>query len=84
MSNPVEVYVAVKEEAMRKSWAELIKAVHYSIEYGVNCNDLSSHELAENIESALDKFAKENGLSVHDWETEYEQQYGNHEEENTD
>lgn len=75
MSNPIEVYVAVKEEAIRKSWADLIKAVHYSIEYGVNCNDLSSHELAENIEVALDKFAKENALPIHDWETEYEEQY---------
>ena len=57
------------------SWYELIKAVHYSIEYGVNCNDLSSHELADNIEFALDKFAKENGLPVHDWDTDYEEQY---------
>lgn len=76
MSNPVEVYVAVKEEAIRKSWAELVKAVHYNIEYGINCNDLSSHELAENIEFALDKFARENGLPEHDWDTGYEEKYG--------
>ncbi len=58
-----------------EGWKELCKAVHYSIEYGVNCNDLSSHELAENITFALDKFAKDNHLPVHDWDTDYETLY---------
>lgn len=58
-------------------WEELVKMVHYSIEYGVNCNDLSSHELAENITFALDRFAKKNGLPAHDWDADYEEKYGN-------
>lgn len=55
-----------------KSWKELLKTVHYSIEYGVNCNDLTLGELAENIEFAINKFAKENGLPEHDFDQEYE------------
>ena len=56
-------------------WEELCKMVHYSIEYGVNCNDLSSHELAENITFALDRFAKKNGLPEHPWDDYYEDLY---------
>lgn len=59
-----------------EDWEELVKMVHYSIEYGVNCNDLSSHELAENITFALDRFAKKNGLPEHDWDADYEETYG--------
>ena len=67
-----------------EDWEELVKMVHYSIEYGVNCNDLSSHELAENITFALDQFAEKNGLPVHDWDADYEEKYGNSGEENPD
>lgn len=67
-----------------EDWEELCKMVHYSIEYGVNCNDLSSHELAENITFALDRFAKKNGLPEHDWDAGYEEKYGNSGEENPD
>lgn len=70
--------VPADERAESMGWYDLIKDVHYAIEYGVNCNDLSSHELAENIEFALDRFAKKNSLPVHDWETEYEEQFGEH------
>ena len=65
-------------------WEELCKMVHYSIEYGVNCNDLSSHELAENITFALDRFAKKNGLPEHDWDADYEETYGDAENSSED
>ena len=65
-------------------WEELCKMVHYSIEYGVNCNDLSSHELAENITFALDRFAKKNGLPEHDWDADYEEKYGDAENSSED
>lgn len=73
--------VPADERAESMGWYDLIKDVHYAIEYGVNCNDLSSHELAENIEVALDRFAKQNNLPVHDWETEYELQFGGQSED---
>ena len=64
-----------------EDWEELCKMVHYSIEYGVNCNDLSNHELAENITFALDRFARRNGLPEHDWDADYEETYGDSQSE---
>lgn len=66
------------------SWYELIKTVHHAFEYGLHCNDMTFGEIEEDISSALDKFAKENNLPVHDWNTEYEDQYGKSGEENPD
>lgn len=65
-------------------WYELVKRLHYVIAYFIHANDLSTSEAEEEICFALDKFAKENGLPVHDWDTEYEDQYGNSGEENPD
>lgn len=58
------------------SWYELIKTVHHAFEYGFHCNDMTFDEMEDDISFALDKFAKENGLPVHDWETGYEEQFG--------
>lgn len=57
-------------------WDELVKTVHHAFEYGLHSNDMTFGEVEEDIAFALDKFAKENGLQVHDWDTYYEDQYG--------
>ena len=57
-------------------WEELVKTVHHAFEYGFHCNDMTHGEVEDDISFALDKFAKENGLPVHDWDTDYEEQYG--------
>lgn len=49
-------------------WQEAINKVKRAIEYGVNCNDLTLGELAEEIEFAFDDIARKNGLPEIDWE----------------
>ena len=63
---------------MIEGWNELIKTVHHAFAYGLHCNDMTYEEVEEDIAFALDRFAKKNGLQVHDWETDYEDQYGEH------
>jgi len=62
-------------------WKELCKKLHYVIAYFIHANDLSTSEAEEEICFAMDKFAKENHLPLHDWETEYETLYAEKEEE---
>lgn len=62
------------------AWNELLKKVHYVIAYFIHANDLSDSEAEEDIEFALDQFAKKHGLPEHDWDAEYEEQYGNHDD----
>ena len=59
-----------------EDWEELVKTVHHAFEYGLHCNDMTFGEIESDISFALVKFAKENNLPVHDWDTEYEEQYG--------
>ena len=63
-------------ESSVEDWEELCKMVHHAFEYGLHCNDMTFGEIESDISFALDKFAKENNLPVHDWDTEYEEQYG--------
>lgn len=58
------------------AWEELVKTVHHAFEYGLHCNDMTFGEIEDDISFALDRFAKENDLPVHDWDTDYEEQYG--------
>ena len=51
-----------------KGFEELCKTVHHAFEYGFQCNDISF---------ALNKFARENNLPEHDFDADYEEQYGN-------
>ena len=69
---------------LTRHWSELIKKVHYVIAYFIHANDLSDSEAEEDIEAALDQFAKKCGLPEHDWNAEYEELYGNSREENPD
>lgn len=62
------------------AWEELVKTVHHAFEYGLHCNDMTFGEIEEDISFALDKFAKENGLPVHDWDTDYEDLYAEKDE----
>lgn len=64
-----------------KGWDELIKTVHHAFEYGLHSSDMALSEVEEDISVALDRFATDNGLPVHDWDVEYEEQYGNEETE---
>ena len=57
-------------------WQELCKRLHYVIAYFIHANDLSTSEAEEEICFAMDEFAKKNGLPEHDWDTDYEEQYG--------
>lgn len=57
-------------------WEELVKTVHHAFEYGLHCNDMTFGEIESDISGAVDKFAKKNGLPEHDWDTDYEEQYG--------
>lgn len=61
---------------LTQHWNELVKKVHYVIAYFIHANDLSDSEAEEDIEFALDQFAMKCGLQKHDWETDYEDQYG--------
>lgn len=58
------------------AWYELVKQVHHAFAYGLECNDMTHGEVEEAIAFALDQFAGKNGLPVHDWNIEYEEQYG--------
>lgn len=57
-------------------WKELCKQVHHAFAYGLECNDMTHGEVEEDIAFAMDQFAKKCGLPVHDWDTGYEEQYG--------
>lgn len=59
-----------------EDWEELVKTVHHAFEYGLHCNDMTFGEIEDDISFALDKFAKKNGLPVHDWNSDYEEKYG--------
>lgn len=69
-NNPVVKLTCVED------WEELCKTVHHAFEYGLHCNDMTFGEIESDISFALDKFAKENNLPVHDWDDDYEEQYG--------
>lgn len=69
-NNPVAKLTCVED------WEKLCERIHYVIAYFIHANDLSTSEAEEEICFALDKFAKKNGLPEHDWDTEYEEQYG--------
>lgn len=56
-------------------WKELCKMVHHAFAYGLECNDMTHGEVEEEIAFALDKFAKENHLPLHDWDADYESLY---------
>lgn len=51
-------------------WNELIKTVKHAWQYGIHCNDMTLGEIEEDISSALDRFAKANGLPEVNWEEE--------------
>ena len=51
-------------------WNELIKTVKHAWQYGIHCNDMTLGEIEEDISSALDRFAKANGLPEINWEEE--------------
>lgn len=70
----------IDENAEKMGWYDLIKTVHNAFEYGLHCNDMNHKEVEHEISSAMDKFAKQNDLPVHDWKTPYEDQYGTQEE----
>lgn len=63
-------------ETSIEDWEALCKRLHYVIAYFIHANDLSTSEAEEEICFAMDKFAKVNNLPVHDWDTDYEEQYG--------
>ena len=63
-------------------WDELCKRLHYVIAYFIHANDLSTSEAEEEICFAMDKFAKQNGLPAHDWDTDYETLYAEDTAEN--
>jgi len=70
----------IDEKAENMGWYDLIKKVHHAFEYGLHCNDMNHKDVEHEISSAMDKFAKQNDLPVHVWETPYEEQYGPKEE----
>lgn len=51
-------------------WDELIKTVKHAWQYGIHCNDMTLGEIEEDVSSALDRFAKANGLPEVNWEEE--------------
>lgn len=57
---------------MINAWEDAIKRVKYAIEYGIHCNDLSHHEIEEEICFAFDQLAEKNGMPEIDWEYEEE------------
>lgn len=61
---------------MINGWDEAVKRIHHAIAYGVNANDLSLGELADDICFAMDELARQNGMPEHNWEAEYEDVYG--------
>ena len=72
----LDAYRTLIMKDLNLHWSELVKKVHYVIDYFIHANDLSDSEAEENIEFALDQFAFKCGLPKHDWDTEYEDQYG--------
>lgn len=53
---------------MIKGFNEAVDRIRRAIEFGVNCNDLSLGELADEICFAMDKLAEDNGEPEIDWE----------------
>lgn len=66
------------DAVINSAWQELCKTVHHAFAYGLQCNDMTHGEVISEISFALDKFAKDHGLPGHDWDTDYEDQYGEH------
>lgn len=66
---------------LTQHWSELVKKVHYAFAYGLECNDMTHGEVEDEIAFALDRFALMCGLPKHDWDTEYEKQYGETQED---
>ena len=56
---------------------ELCKTVHHAFAYGLESNDMTEGEMEDDISFALNKFARENNLPEHDFDADYEEQYGN-------
>lgn len=77
-NNPVVKLTCVDD------WEELCKMVHHAFEYGFHCNDMTPGEVEEDIAFAIDRFARKNGLPEHDWDADYEEQYGDHENSSED
>lgn len=75
-SEELGAYRKALMDELTQHWIELVKKVHYVIAYFIHANDLSDSEAEEDIEFALDQFAKKCGLPEHDWNAEYEDQYG--------
>lgn len=76
-----EELCAYRKAVMNKltqDWNDLVKKVHYVIAYFIHANELSDSEAEEDIKVALGQFAKKCGLPEHDWDAEYEDQYGEH------
>lgn len=53
---------------MIKGFAEAVKRIKYNLEYGFHCNDLSFHDMEDDICFIFDKLAKDNGEPEIDWE----------------
>ena len=66
----------VQADEKFNDWYELVKQVHHAFAYGLECNDMTHGEVEEAIAFALAPFAEKHRLPVHDWNTEYEDQYG--------
>ena len=51
-----------------KWWSEAVERVKYVINYGCFANDLSNHDIADDLTFVMNKLAEENGLPAIDWE----------------
>ena len=51
-----------------KWWSEAVERVKYVINYGCYANDLSNHDIADDLTFVMDKLAEENDLPKIDWE----------------
>lgn len=55
---------------MINGWKAAVKRARYIMEYGCYCNDLSNHDIADELAFLMDQLAKENGEPEIDWEEE--------------
>ena len=61
---------------MINGWKAAVKRARYIMEYGCYSNDLSNHDIADELAFLMDQLAKENGEPEIDWEEEIEWEAG--------
>lgn len=62
---------ATAPDSTVKGWEESVARIKHAVLYGLYCNDMSLHEVADDVCFAIDQLAELNGLPPVSWEEDY-------------